>query len=151
MFSKILVPVDFSEFTDDIIKYATEIAQKFGSVIHLVHVIPNMGYFAPYESFMAAENMVTVQKGVEAEVRQNLQEVAGRISGIPVIRAVRTGVSFIEIVDYVRSEKIDLVIMATHGRGGLEHIIIGSVAEKVVRRSPCPVLTIRPAQRQLRP
>ena len=150
MFSRILVPVDFSEFTDDIISYATEIAQKFGSAIHLVHVIPNMGYFAPYESYLAAENMVTVQKGVEIEVRQNLEEVAARISGIPVTRAVLTGVSFVEIVQYVKSENIDLVIMATHGRGGLEHIIIGSVAEKVVRRSPCPVLTIRPAAKQLK-
>jgi len=150
MFSRILVPVDFSEFTDDIISYATEIAQKFGSAIHLVHVIPNMGYFAPYESYLAAENMVTVQKGVGVEVRQNLEEVAARISGIPVTRAVLTGVSFVEIVEYVKSENIDLVVMATHGRGGLEHIIIGSVAEKVVRRSPCPVLTIRPETKQLK-
>jgi nucleotide-binding universal stress UspA family protein len=148
MFSKILVPVDFSEFTNDILGYATEIAGKFGSAIHLIHVIPNMDYFTPYESFMAAENMVTVQKGIETEVQRDLEEVAGRIVGFPVTKVVRTGVSFIEIVDYVKSEHIDLVIMATHGRGGLEHIIIGSVAEKVLRKSPCPVLTIRPAKRQ---
>lgn len=148
MFSKILVPVDFSEYTDDIVKYATEIAQKFGSAIHLIHVIPNMDYFTPYESFMAAENMVTVQKGVEAEVQQDIEKVASTIVGIPVTKAIRTGVSFVEIIEYVKSEHIDLVIMATHGRGGLEHIIIGSVAEKVVRKSPCPVLTIRPAKKQ---
>jgi nucleotide-binding universal stress UspA family protein len=148
MFSRILVPVDFSEFTNDILGYATEIAGKFGSVIHLIHVIPNMDYFTPYESFMAAENMVTVQKGIETEVQRDLEEVAKKIVGIPVTKAVRTGVSFIEIIDYVKSEHIDLVIMATHGRGGLEHIIIGSVAEKVLRKSPCPVLTIRPAKRQ---
>ncbi len=150
MFSKILVPIDFSEFTDDIVKYATEIAQKFGSTIHLIHVIPNMDYFTPYESFMAAENMVTVQKGVEAEVQRDLEKVADKIAGVPVTRAVRTGVSFVEIVEYVKNEHIELVIMATHGRGGLEHIIIGSVAEKVVRKSPCPVLTIRPAKKQFK-
>lgn len=150
MFSKILVPVDFSEYTDDIIKYSVEIAEKFNSTIHLIHVIPNMDYFTPYESFMAAENMVTVQKGVEAEVQRDIEKVAGTIKGIPVTKVVRTGVSFVEIVEYVRSEHIDLVIMATHGRGGLEHIIIGSVAEKVVRKSPCPVLTIRPAKKQLK-
>ena len=151
MFSKILLPIDFSEFTDDIVRYATEIAQKFGSAIHLIHIIPNMDYFTPYESFMAAENMVTVQKGVETEVQRDLEKVADKIVGIPVTKAVRTGVSFVEIVEYVRSEHIELVIMATHGRGGLEHIIIGSVAEKVVRKSPCPVLTIRPAKKQLKP
>jgi universal stress protein A len=150
MFSKILVPIDFSEYTDDIVKYAIEIAQKFGSAIHLIHVIPNMDYFTPYESFMAAENMMTVQKGVEVEVQRDLEKVAAGIEGIPVTKVVRTGVSFVEIVDYVKSEHVDLVIMATHGRGGLEHIIIGSVAEKVVRKSPCPVLTIRPAKRQMK-
>lgn len=150
MFSKILVPIDFSEYTDDIVRHATEIARKFGSTIHLIHVIPNMDYFTPYESFMAAENMMTVQKGVEVEVQRDLEKVAAGIEGIPVTKVVRTGVSFVEIVDYVKSEHIDLVIMATHGRGGLEHIIIGSVAEKVVRKSPCPVLTIRPAKRQMK-
>ena len=150
MFSKILVPVDFSEYTADILKHAMEIARRFDSTIHLIHVIPNMDYFTPYESFMAAENMVAVQKGIEAEVRKDLDEMAKGISGIPVVKTVRTGVSFVEIVDYVRTEGMDLVVMATHGRGGLEHIIIGSVAEKVVRRSPCPVLTIRPAKKQLK-
>ena len=150
MFSKILVPIDFSEYTPDILKYATEIAQRFNATIHLIHVIPNMDYFTPYESFMAAENMVAVQKGIESEVQKDLEETAKGISGIPVVRAVRMGVSFVEIVDYVRTEGMELVIMATHGRGGLEHIIIGSVAEKVVRKSPCPVLTIRPAKRQLK-
>lgn len=150
MFSRILVPIDFSEYTPDILTYSTEIAQKFSSTIHLIHVIPNMGYFAPYESFMAAENIVAVQKGVESEVERDLAEVAKKITGIPVTRAVRRGVSFVEIVEYVKTEGIDLVIMATHGRGGLEHIIIGSAAEKVVRKSPCPVLTIRPAKKQFK-
>jgi nucleotide-binding universal stress UspA family protein len=146
MFNKILVPIDFSEYTDDIIKYATEIAQKFGSSIYLIHVIPNMDYFTPYESFMAAENIVTVQKGIEGEVAKDLEEVGRKITGIKTTNIIRTGVAFVEIIDYVRSEGIDLVIMGTHGRGGLEHILIGSVAEKVVRKSPCPVLTIRPAK-----
>jgi len=150
MFSKILVPVDFSEYTSDIVANAMEIARRFDSTIHLLHVIPNMDYFAPYESFMAAENVVAVQKGIEEEVQRDLEGLAKGISGIPVVKAVRMGVSFVQIVDYVRTEGIELVVMATHGRGGLEHIIIGSVAEKVVRRSPCPVLTIRPAKKQMK-
>ncbi len=149
MFEKILVPIDFSEYTDDIVNCASEIARRFGSSLHLLHVIPNMDYFTPYESFMAAENMVEVQKGIAGEVEKDLEAVAAKIQDIPVTKAIRTGVAFVELVDYVRQEGIGLVVMGTHGRGGLEHILIGSVAEKVVRKSPCPVLTIRPAAKQL--
>jgi nucleotide-binding universal stress UspA family protein len=144
MFSKILVPVDFSSYTDHILRYAMEIARRFSSSLHLIHVIPNLDYFAPYEAFMAAGAIVTVQKGVEVEVRKDLGEVAGRIAGIGVTQAIRTGTAFVEIINYVEEQGIDLVVMGTHGRGRLEHILMGSVAEKVVRRSPCPVLTIRP-------
>ena len=148
MFRKILVPLDFSEHTDEIINAAAQIAQKFGSTIHLLHVIPNMDYFTPYESFLSGENLVNIQREIEREVGKDMEAVAEKIKDIPVAKAIHTGVAVLEIVDYVRTEKIDLVVMGTHGRGGLEHILIGSVAEKVVRKSPCPVLTIRPAGKQ---
>ena len=128
MFEKILVPVDFSQYEDEILKYAKELAGKFSSSIDLLHVIPNMDYFTPYESFMAAENIVAVQKGVESEVERDLAEVAKKLPEFRVKTAMRTGVAFVEILDYVRTESIDLIIMGTRGRGGLEHIIIGSVA-----------------------
>lgn len=148
MFKKILVPVDFSQYGDEILRYAREMAQKFDSSIDLIHVIPNMDYFTPYESFMAAENIVAIQKGVEGEVEKDLDEVAKKLPGISVKKVIRNGVAFVEILDYVRSEGIDLIIMGTRGRGGLEHIIIGSVAEKVLRKSPCPVLAVRPPKKQ---
>jgi len=147
MFGKILIPVDFSEYTDHILGYATEIARKFGSSIHLIHVMPNMDYFTPYESFMAAENIVAVQKNIEGETEKDLEEIAKKIKDIPVTKAIRTGAAFIEIIGYVRTEGIDLIVMGTHGRSGFEHILIGSVAEKVVRKAPCPVLTVHPAEK----
>jgi universal stress protein A len=147
MFKKILVPVDFSQYGDEILRYAREMAQKFDASIDLIHVVPNMDYFTPYESFMAAENIVAIQKGVEGEVEKDLDEVATKLPGITVKKVIRNGVAFVEILDYVRSEGIDLIIMGTRGRGGLEHIIIGSVAEKVLRKSPCPVLAIRPPKK----
>jgi nucleotide-binding universal stress UspA family protein len=147
MFQRILVPVDFSQYGDEILKIALEMARKFDASIDLIHVIPNMDYFTPYESFMAAENIVAIQKGVEGEVEKDLDEVALKLPGITVKKAIRTGVAFVEILDYVKSEGIDLIIMGTKGRGGLEHIIIGSVAEKVLRKSPCPVLAIRPPKK----
>jgi universal stress protein A len=144
MFKKILVPLDFSDYTDEIMNAALQIAEKFGSTIHLLHVIPNMDYFTPYESFLSAENMINVQRDVEREVGKDMETIVKNVKDIPVTKAIHTGVAFLEIIDYVRTETIDLVVMGTHGRGGLEHILIGSVAEKVVRKSPCPVLTIRP-------
>jgi len=149
MFQKILVPLDFSDYTDEIMHIAVEIAQKFGSTIHLLHVIPNMDYFTPYESFLSVENLVKIQRDIESEVGKDMDVVAKAIKDIPVTKAIHTGVVSLEIIDYVRTENIDLVVMGTHGRGGLEHMLIGSVAEKVVRKSPCPVLTIRPAGKQL--
>jgi nucleotide-binding universal stress UspA family protein len=96
---------------------------------------------------MAAENVVAVQKGVESEVEKDLAEIAKKLTGINVKTAIRTGVAFVEILDYVKTENIDLIVMGTRGRGGLEHIIIGGVAEKVLRKAPCPVLTIRPRKK----
>ncbi len=148
MFKKILVPLDFSDYTEEIMKVAVQIAEKFGSAIHLLHVIPNMDYFTPYESFLSAENLVNIQRDIEREVGKDMEVVAKNIKDISVTKAVHTGVAFLEIIDYVRTENIELVVMGTHGRGGLEHILIGSVAEKVVRKSPCPVLTIRPASKK---
>ena len=147
MFSKILVPVDFSEYTDEILEYAAEIAKKFGSSLHLIHVIPTMDYFTPYESFISAENVEAAQKAIEAEVRKQLEETAGYLAGIAVTRAVRTGAAFIEITEYAESEGMDLIVMGTHGRGGIEHLLLGSVAGRVIRRAPCPVLTIRPKKK----
>lgn len=147
MFNKILVPVDFSEYTDDILSYAVAIARRFDSSIHLIHVIPTMDYFTPYESFMAATYTEEMQKGLEGEIEKQLDEVASKIAGTPVTKATRTGSAFIEIIAYADSVRAELIVMGTHGRGGLEHILMGSVAEKVVRKSSCPVLTIRPANK----
>ena len=148
MFSKILVPIDFSDYTDEILHAAVQLAQKFGSTLHLLHVIPNMDYFTPYESFLPAESLINAQRDIEREVDKDMDAITKKIGDVPVVRAVRAGVAFAEIVDYVRKEGIDLVVMGTHGRGGIEHILLGSVAEKVIRRAPCPVMTIRPAARK---
>lgn len=149
MFSKILVPVDFSDYTDEITHAAGQLAKKFGSTIHLLHVIPNMDYFTPYESFLPAESLINAQRDIEREVDKDMDAVARKMGDIPVVKAVRAGVAFAEILQYVRTEGIDLVVMGTHGRGGIEHILLGSVAEKVIRRAPCPVMTIRPASRKV--
>jgi nucleotide-binding universal stress UspA family protein len=143
MFKKIVCPIDFSEFTDEILKYAVNITKKFNAELHLIHIIPNLNYFTPYESFLTPENLVAIEKNIEKEVEEDFEKVMKDID-MPLKKIVKTGVTFVEIIDYIKEEDIDLVVMGTHGRSGIEHILIGSVAEKVVRKSPCPVLTIRP-------
>ncbi len=143
MFRKIVSPVDFSEFTDEIVAYAVDIATKYNAELHLLHVMPNLNYFTPYESFLTPENLVSIESNIEKEVAKDFDKVTKKID-IPVSKVIKTGVTFVEIIDYIKENEIDLVVMGTHGRSGIEHILIGSVAEKVVRKSPCPVLTVRP-------
>ena len=143
MFNKILYPIDFSEYTEEITNYALSIAKKYSSELHLLHVIPNLTYFTPYESFLTPENLVAIEKNIETEIEKDFDKIISKID-IPVKKIIRTGVTFVEIIDYIKEEGIDLVVMGTHGRSGIEHILIRSVAEKVVRKSPCPVMTVRP-------
>ena len=143
MFKKILYPVDFSDYAEEILDYAVTIATRFGAELHLIHVIPNLNYFTPYESFLTPENMVAIERNIEGEVERDFEKLTKDLA-IPVVKVVKTGVTFVEIIDYIKEAGIDLVVMGTHGRSGIEHILIGSVAEKVVRKAPCPVLTIRP-------
>jgi universal stress protein A len=147
MFKKIVCPIDFSEFTDEIVAYAVDLTAKYGSELHLFHVIPSLNYFTPYESFLNPENLVSIEKNIEKEVDKDFDVIMARI-GVPAKKIIKTGVTFVEIIDYIKEQNVDLVVMGTHGRSGIEHILIGSVAEKVVRKSPCPVLTIRPKDKK---
>jgi nucleotide-binding universal stress UspA family protein len=149
MFKKILCPVDFSKFTEEVITYAADIAKHYGAELHVLHVIPNLTYFTPYESFLTPENLVAVEKNIQDEVERDFGKILKHID-MEIKRVVKTGVAFVEIIDYAKSEGIDLIVMGTHGRSGIEHILIGNVAEKVVRKSPCPVLTIRPKGKEFK-
>ncbi len=149
MFKKILCPVDFSQFTQDVVNYALDLAKKYGAELHIMHVVPNMTYFTPYESFLTPENLVAIEKNIQDEVERNFTKLL-KEDKVPTKRVIKTGVPFVEIIDYARSESIDLIVMGTHGHTGLEHILIGNVAEKVVRKSPCPVMTIRPKGKQFK-
>ncbi len=143
MFKKVLCPLDFSEFSDEILAYAVGIAKQFDSELHLIHVIPNLNYFTPYESFLTPENLVAIERNIEGEVGKDFDKITKNLD-LPVKKIIKTGVTFVEIIDYIKEQDISLVVMGTHGRSGIEHILIGSVAEKVVRKSPCPVLSVRP-------
>lgn len=142
---KILVPTDFSEFSKCALKYGCELASRFSGQLHLLNVvediyplIPDPGMTFPPPDTFAVEMQAAAKKAI---LNLPPEEMVGQIT---VIREVLMGVPFLEIVRYARDQEIDMIVIGTHGRSGLAHVLMGSVAEKIVRKSPCPVLTVRP-------
>jgi nucleotide-binding universal stress UspA family protein len=142
---RILVPSDFSEYSDQALRYGLELARKFGATLYLLHVVtdPATQAFAG-DVFTTPPAEVLDQWVVEAEQRLTAV-VPDRDRARVRVRAV-VGSPYSEILQFAEEEEIDLVVMGTHGRGGVSHFLLGSIAERVVRRSPCPVLTVRHPQ-----
>ncbi len=136
----ILVPTDFSETSAVALKYAKELAGAFQASIHLLHVLIEWlpdGYI-PYSPELF--------NNIEQATKKQLDEVLtpAECEKFQAKLVVQRGASeFIEIIHYARDNNIDLIILGTHGRGPISHMLLGSVAEKVVRKAPCPVLTVR--------
>ena len=138
--TRILLPTDFSDTARYALDYARELAGPFGAGVHLLHVVPE-----PMQN-LAMEAMPVVTDLAErwkADAESRLEEI--RLDGIETVRAVRIGHAFVEILQYAADNAIDLIVMGTHGRGPVEHLLLGSVAEKVVRKASCPVLTVKQA------
>lgn len=143
MIKNILVPMDFSECADAALNYATELARRFDAHLQLFHVVA-LPVLYPTGSELATAPLFEMTASAEAHARRSLDERAQRL-GLPAGRVdVRTivGMPVTEILDAVQKEHIDLIVMGTHGRGMLDHLLLGSVAERVVRKSPVPVLTV---------
>jgi nucleotide-binding universal stress UspA family protein len=141
----ILVPSDFSECSDQALRYGLELARKFDATLHAIHVVQD-----PATQPWAAEGFaiplleVTEQwlKDAEARLATEIPEIdRARVRVTALLGAV-----YPEVLRYAQEQEIDLIVMGTHGRGGVSHLLLGSIAEKVVRRSPCPVLTVRHPQ-----
>ena len=141
-FGKILIPTDFSESAENASLYALSLAEKYGSKIYVAHVIEPFTYTSDLGIDMGDQYQV-----MEATAKKFLDDIVTSIKEkhIDVEGILLSGEPFVEIIKYVKQEQINLIIMATHGRSGIEHILLGSVAEKVVRKSPCPVLTVKKA------
>jgi nucleotide-binding universal stress UspA family protein len=140
---RILVPTDFSQPADAALIYAKELAEKFDARLQLLHVVA-LPTFYPMGPEAAAFPMAELLTEAETAAQRTLEEQA-RGTGLPADRViVRTtvGMPVSEILDAIAYDGIDLVAMGTHGRGMVEHVLLGSVAERVVRRSPVPVLTV---------
>jgi universal stress protein A len=139
----ILAPTDFSDYSKAAVSDALELAQVFGAKLSLLHVLepsPYLGEFTP--PTLGEELLGDLERQASAELARVLPEA--RQATTEVTRAVVMGSPAQTIVETAEAEHVDLIVMATHGRTGLSHLFIGSVAERVVRTTPCPVLTIRP-------
>lgn len=141
--ANVLVATDFGEASASALSYAREFARTFGARLHVFHAVENPLMWAGPES--AGVDFAALQADLEANARKEMDAIVTpedrRELGAQV--ALRTGNSpAVEIVRYATEEAIDIIVMGTHGRGRIAHLLMGSVAEKVVRIAPCPVLTV---------
>lgn len=140
---KILVPVDFSEYSKMALDYSIEFSKRFNSELILIYVIEPIVYPSDFGLGQIPINQVDfeIQSKAEEELKKLIDEkVPPEVKSSSV---VRTGKPFLEIINAAQEFNCDLIIIATHGHTGIEHILFGSTAEKVVRKSPIPVLTVR--------
>jgi nucleotide-binding universal stress UspA family protein len=139
MYERILVPTDGSEGMDRVVEHAVGLARRHGATLDLVYVVDTAAF--------ANLPMETSWEGIRESLREEgataLEAAEAVVEGVPSERHVLEGGPSREIVDYAERSGADLVVMGTHGRGGLNRLLLGSVAERVVRSSPVPVLTIR--------
>jgi nucleotide-binding universal stress UspA family protein len=144
----ILLPTDFSSYNEAAMRLASALAAETGAVLHIAHVdemhdlnaaMAESGY--PY--------LLPAEIEDRAEIRERLERVVPAAAAVQYRHHYLRGTPVAEIVDFARREKIDLIVMASHGRTGLLRLLMGSIAEGVMRKAACPVLIVKqPAARQ---
>jgi len=140
---RILVPVDFSAASRAALWRAGELATALGATVELLHVVD-----LPRPSHVISEGHVPLPPEYRQDVLRDTESHLKdwlETAMIPATfhRALGEGKPFVEIVKYAREHGVDLIVMGTHGRGGMAHLLLGSVADKVIRTAPCPVMTVR--------
>ena len=140
---KILCPVDFSEGSDYALRYALAFAAAYDAALELMHVV-ELPFLPSYALTMVPDLGLPIEQ-MKEQSKKALDELAERSKALhPRVTArVVVGMPFVEIVNAAKEGNVDLIVVGTHGRTGLKHILIGSVAERLVRKSPCPVLTVK--------
>ena len=147
-FRKILIAVDFSENSNYAFDYALELAKQFDAELTVMHVINEpidlRGFYVPHISFEQLEK--EIEAGAAGMMEKFCQERMGDYRNY--LTCLVNGIPYEEIIRKAKEIDASLIVLGTHGRTGLDHIIFGSTAERVVRSSPCPVLSIRlPAEK----
>jgi nucleotide-binding universal stress UspA family protein len=136
--TRILVPTDFSDTSDAALDYARALAKRFGASLHLVHVLDDPTLT---EGLVAEAYVTEAPSNRTAMLEDARSHLRDRAAGCTTIEAI-FGDTPATIVDYACQSRADLIVMGTHGRTGLAHLLLGSIAERVVRMAPCAVLTV---------
>lgn len=143
--NRILCPVDFSETSDAALLYAISLARAYAAELTVLHVVAPPVTSLPGEHFLGD----FVQADMEALTTACRERVGRLLAETPCAETVKVtpsvvcGIPYLEIVRIAGESQADLLVLGTHGRSGIEHLLIGSVAERVVRKAPCPVLTVK--------
>lgn len=142
---RILVPIDFSEYSLSALEYAVRFAKHFGAELILLHVVEPTVYPADFSLGQIGSH--NIEDELHRHSEEELKRLSVRVAPEVAVRSMtRLGKPFLEITDAAVTLDVDLIIIASHGHTGVEHILFGSTAEKVVRKAHCPVLTVRSAK-----
>jgi len=141
--NKVLVPIDFSDYSKDALNYSINFIKCFKAELYLVYVIEPVIYPPDFSA-----TQITIPP-TDLEVMKNAEENLSQLmkneipKDIKATKIIKTGKPFFEIIETAKDENIDLIIIASHGHSGIEKILFGSTAEKVIKKAPCPVLSLR--------
>lgn len=144
---KILAPIDFSEISMEAMRGAMELAKDVGAEVHLAHVVTPHNHYIPLPLATNAEQSrelvreAAMMEQAEEELRRIKKDEFGDSAKVITLAAVGHPVQ--KLIDYAKENEIDLIVLATHGRSGAEHLLSGSVTEKIARTAPCSVLVFR--------
>ncbi|MGN5135031.1 universal stress protein [Aeromonas veronii] len=136
----LLCPVDFSQMSRAVLDYAVFMAQSHQAQLKLIHVVDQLHGFDSYK--ILHMTAVEITHEMERQARTQLKELVATLP-IPATFDIRFGRAADEIVIHAKEDEVELIVMGSHGRSGISHLLVGSVAESVVRHAPCPVLVVR--------
>ena len=144
-YKTVLFPTDFSDFSDVALNHAVYICRQCDARLVILHVVEDVLLPDPIEYMGVYETVTAIQAQLEEGAKKKLAgfEKDPRLEGISISTDLKQGKAFVEIVSYTRDNNIDLIVMGSHGASGLNHMLFGGTAEKVVRKASCPVLTVK--------
>ena len=143
---KILYPTDFSEASLEALKYAVSFSRNCQAKLILMHVV-NEKVFSEGLNFARVTAPESLEQEMTAEAGRQLKMIipAEERQGLDSEMVILYGIPFLEIIRYAKANDVDMIVIGTNGRSGMEHMMFGSTAEKVVRKAHCPVLSVKPA------
>ena len=145
----ILLPTDFSRLSLSAAQYAIDLAKQYDAKIHLLHVIEKTPPILAIHSLDLSEEKII--ESIEQNAKESLDKTLAKLqkdTNVEFVTMLQKGIDYEEIVSYSKNNNIDVIVIATHGRTGILHTLLGSVAEKVIRYAKCPVLVTTPTEEQ---